>query len=115
LAGRPPRDVVLISLDHDLPVRSRNGARIDCGNGRQVADYLASLPPTCPVIVHSSNDSCATGMFFALKDAGWPCRRVYPCEGYTWIGGAWAEEVRLYVRNGWIKCLSTKRRTDATE
>src|SRR5258708_32047364 len=49
-------NVVLISLDHDLPLRNDESKTIDCGTGRQVADYLASLLPTCPVIVHSSND-----------------------------------------------------------
>src|SRR5256885_15001425 len=54
--------VALISLDHDLPLLDQSGRAIDCGTGRQVADYLASLPPTCPVIVHSSNSFCAPGM-----------------------------------------------------
>ncbi len=52
-------NVILISLDHDLPLRNREGKTIDCGTGRQVADYLASVSPTCPVIVHSSNNFCA--------------------------------------------------------
>ena len=108
-------DVVLISLDHDLPLRSHNGAKTDCGTGREVADFLASLPPTCPVIVHSSNEPCAAGMYFALQRAGWPCRRVYPCDDQTWIATAWAEELRRYIRDGWIECLTTVRQTDATE
>ncbi len=86
--------VVLLSLDHDLPARNRDGRSIDCGTGRQVVDYLATLPPTCPVIVHSSNEHCAAGMFFALLDSGWPCVRVYPCDDTAWIAGAWAQEVK---------------------
>jgi DNA-binding NtrC family response regulator len=96
-------EVVLISLDHDLPLRKNDAEAIDCGTGRQVADYLASVAPTCPVIVHSSNDNCATGMFFALTDAGWPCSRVYPCDDTAWIATAWAEQVRQYLRDGFIK------------
>ncbi len=37
-------EVVLISLDHDLPTDT------DHGTGRLVADYLAEKPPICPVI-----------------------------------------------------------------
>ncbi len=75
--GQNLGEVVLIALDHDLPLRNHEGKAIDCGTGRQVADYLASVPPTCPVIVHSSNNFFAPGMSFALKDAGWPVSRVY--------------------------------------
>ena len=105
--GQHLGEVVFISLDHDLPLRDADGRSIDCGTGREVADYLASMPPTCPVIVHSSNDVCAAGMFFALKDAGWPCSRVYPCNDTAWIGAAWAEQVRRYIHDGWI--LSEKQ------
>src|SRR5438045_2600017 len=63
-------EVVLISLDHDLPLRDAIGDSANFGSGRQVADYLASLPPTCPVIVHSSNQNFAPGMVFALMDQG---------------------------------------------
>jgi hypothetical protein len=41
-------------------------------------------------------------MFFALRDAGWPCGRVYPCDDQVWISDAWAEQVRRYVRDGWV-------------
>lgn len=94
-------EVALISLDHDLPLRDDAGRSVDSGTGRQVADFLASLPPTCPVIVHSSNNFYAPGVFFTLKDAGWPCSRVYPCDDYAWIADAWADEIRRYVRDGW--------------
>jgi hypothetical protein len=96
-------EVVLISLDHDLPLWTASGQAMDCGTGREVADYLASLAPTCPVIVHSSNDDCAAGMFFELERAGWPCRRVYPRDDVAWVGEAWSDEVRRFVRDGWIK------------
>jgi hypothetical protein len=100
--GQNLAEVVLISLDHDLPFRDHEGRSIDCGTGRQVADYLASVPPTCPVIVHSSNNFFAPGMFFALKDAGWPVSRVYPCDDTAWVAGTWAEQVRQYICDGWI-------------
>jgi hypothetical protein len=100
--GEHQGEVVLISLDHDLPLRNDAGLMMDFGTGREVADYLASVLPTCPVIVHSSNDHGASGMFFALRDAGWPCGRVYPCDDQVWISDAWAEQVRRYVRDGWV-------------
>lgn len=100
--GQDLGEVILISLDHDLPIRTVDGKSVDCGTGRQVTDYLATLPPTCPMIVHSSNEPCAAGMFFTLKDAGWPCSRVYPCDDISWIASAWADRVQQYLREGWI-------------
>jgi CheY-like chemotaxis protein len=88
-------EVNLISLDHDLPIRRDEDNRlIDCGTGRQVADWLAARKPVCPVIVHSSNELCAAGMMFALRDGSWRCRRVYPRDDVEWIGREWAEMVR---------------------
>ena len=102
-------DVILISLDHDLPLRDANGHPLDCGTGRQVADFLASLPPTCPVIVHSSNEFCAPGMVFALRDAGWPCNRVYPRDDLEWVRRDWGAKVEQYVRSGWIGASARRR------
>lgn len=93
-------DVVLISLDHDLPIKDAAGNATDFGTGKQVADFLATMAPTCPVIVHSSNDAGAAGMFFALKDANWPYSRVYPCNDLAWIEGSWAAQVRRYMDEG---------------
>ena len=96
--------MLLISLDHDLPLRrDANGALIDCGNGRNVVDYLSSRDPTCPVIVHSSNAACADGMMFALTDGGWPCVRVYPRDDVSWVRDAWAEEIRSLITRGWLR------------
>jgi hypothetical protein len=92
--GQNLADVVFISLDHDLPM--------DRGMGRQVADHLAALAPTCPVIVHSSNELGASGMYFELKRAGWPCKRVYPRDDVAWVGTAWKDELERFVKAGWI-------------
>ncbi len=100
--GRHLGQVVLISLDHDLPLRNVAGEMIDCGTGRQVADFLAVMLPRCPVIVHSSNTDCAQGMFFALQEAGWPCGRVYPSDGEAWVAEAWIGMIRSYLDAGWI-------------
>jgi hypothetical protein len=97
-------EVVLISLDHDLPLRrERDGRTVDAETGRAVADYLAAPPPVCPVIVHSSNDHFAPGMLHALADAQWPCRRVYPLDEHRWVRTAWAAEVRRLTDTGWIR------------
>jgi len=96
-------DVILISLDHDLPLRDGNGHPLDCGSGREVADFLASMPPTCPVIVHSSNNYCAPGMFYALKEKGWPVSRVCPMDDLAWVQRDWAARVTRYIREGWIQ------------
>lgn len=87
-------EVILIPLDHDLPIRQIEGQTIDSGTGRQVADYLATCDPTCPVIVHSSNNYFSPVMMFVLEDAGWPCRRVYPSDDLDWITSDWAEQAR---------------------
>jgi hypothetical protein len=106
------QETALISLDHDLPLRSdRDG--IDHGDGRMVADYLATLAPTCPVIVHSSNDLCATGMFYALKHAGWPVSRVVPYDGEDWIHGSWAQQIQKLIERRWLNldlCRNRPRR-----
>jgi hypothetical protein len=96
-------DIVLVSLDHDLPLHAtRNDVEMDCGDGRVVANSLATIAPTCPVIVHSSNIACAEGMIRVLRDAGWPLRRVYPCDDDVWVRLAWADEVQKYIRSGFI-------------
>lgn len=88
--------VVLISLDHDLPTDP------DCGTGRDVADFLAGLPPTCPVIVHTSNEYFAPGMMQVLGEAQWPTARVYPHNDHNWIRCDWADQIRQFTGSAWI-------------
>jgi len=91
-------DVVLVSLDHDLPLHQmRDGQRVDAGTGRMVADHLAALAPTCPVIVHTSNENFGPGMMRVLEDAGWTHCRVYPHEDCQWIRTSWADAIRRYI------------------
>lgn len=95
--------VVLISLDHDLPVvQYRGGVAADAGTGRMVTDYLVTVPPTCPVIVHSSNDVGAAGMVMALRDGGWPVSRVYPFGEHEWVKASWGQQVRALAEQRWI-------------
>jgi hypothetical protein len=96
-------DVVLISLDHDLPLfREADGTLTDFGTGRQVVDYLCTLDVRCPVIVHSSNHYFAPGMMQCLKDAGFVHARVYPYDDLAWVRLGWAEQIRAYLREGRI-------------
>lgn len=94
-------DVSLISLDHDLPIfRNSDGELRDCGTGRMVSDFLCTVPPTCPVIVHTSNASAGERMLTALRDADWPAERVYPNDDLAWIASEWSAAVRKFAANG---------------
>ena len=96
-------EVVLISLDHDLPItRGPDGRVVDRGDGRMVADFLATQAPTCPVIVHTSNHYAGPGVTRALSDAGWQHCRVCPRDDVQWVRGAWLPALRDYAQRGWI-------------
>ena len=81
----------LISLDHDLYPDGQAGS--DPGDGLIIAKFLASRPPQCPVIVHSSNGDRAMMMIGELEFAGWNVRRVAPL-GSDWVENYWAAVVR---------------------
>jgi hypothetical protein len=84
-----------LSLDHDLePATSQDG---DPGTGRVVADFLATLAPRCPVIIHTTNRLAADGMEFVLLDSGWPVERIMPYEDCRWIAEAWLPLVRQVI------------------
>ena len=86
--------VRVISLDHDLdPVPGPDGKAIEAGDGRDVANYLATQRPACPVIIHTSNSDGASSMRFALEDAGWTVIRVLPLDGMAWISTRWWDSV----------------------
>ena len=89
----------IIALDHDLgPSRLRDGERFEPGIGRDVADYLATRAPVCPVVIHSSNSPAADGMQFCLEAAGWTVTRVYPCDDLAWIERDWLAELRRFLK-----------------
>jgi hypothetical protein len=89
----------LICLDHDLgPNRVRHGEVFDPGTGRDVADYLASRKPICPVLIHTTNSLAAPGMELVLDDAGWEHSRDIPYDDLEWIRAAWGVDVRAVLR-----------------
>lgn len=89
---------ILISLDHDLEMKpGNNGRYIDPGTGRDVADFLATMTPTCPVVIHTTNSSAAEGMKLVLQDSGWSLRRVIPFDDLNWISTDWFRTVRRAI------------------
>jgi hypothetical protein len=94
-------DLLVIALDHDLELLpGPSGKLIDPGTGREVADYLATRAPVCPVVIHSSNSTAAVGMEMVLRDAGWKTYRVLPFEDVTWIPREWIRAVKRAARIG---------------
>lgn len=92
-------ETVLICLDHDLgPCRIRHATAFDPGTGRDVADYLSTVSPVCPVLIHTTNSLAAPGMVRVLEESGWTISRVSPYEDLLWIGEVWASEVRRLLR-----------------
>jgi CheY-like chemotaxis protein len=82
--------VCLISLDHDLDPEEDGD---DPGTGYEVAQFLASHAPTCPVIIHTSNGERGTWMQGAFDLEGWETHRVGPW-GDDWIERSWRRTVR---------------------
>jgi hypothetical protein len=85
----------LISLDHDLD--PEEGDPSDPGTGWDVTKVLAELPPTCPVIIHTSNGERATWMMGELELGGWEFHRLPPL-GDDWIERDWRRLVRRLLK-----------------
>jgi hypothetical protein len=92
------QDTILISLDHDLELRSDGQGRfIDPGSGRTVADFLTGETPACPVVIHTTNSDAAVGMEMALQDADWETYRVVPSDDLEWIERDWLRTIRRAI------------------
>jgi hypothetical protein len=76
----------LIALDHDLFVDDDGDP--DPGDGRDVAQFLASRKPKAPILIHSTNAIAADSMLYTLQDAGWTVDRIAPI-GDDWIESYW--------------------------
>jgi len=91
-------ETLAVALDHDLELQpGPNGALIDPGTGRDVANFLAERPPVCPVVLHTTNTAAVAGMELVLNDAGWSTLRVVPFDDLSWIGADWLRAVRRAV------------------
>lgn len=84
----------LIALDHDL---ESEAGEPDPGDGLDVAKWLADRPPTCPVIIHTSNARRGDAMEGELDLAGWRYARVLPF-GDDWIEAEWYQVVRRFLK-----------------
>ncbi|MCT7974277.1 cyclic-phosphate processing receiver domain-containing protein [Laspinema olomoucense] len=90
---------LLISLDYNLgPAWTRQEATFEPGNGREVVDYLATQPPLCPLIFHTSNKEAEIGMEMELIDTHWIFERVTASPDLKWIEKAWLPLVRLLLK-----------------
>lgn len=88
-------ELIAIALDHDLeliPVTDQEN--LDSGTGRNVADFLATVSPTCPVVIHTTNDHAGFAMGETLRQAGWPVSRVVPYGDMEWISEVWFRAMR---------------------
>ncbi|MGA2092304.1 MAG: cyclic-phosphate processing receiver domain-containing protein [Sedimentisphaerales bacterium] len=84
----------LISLDHDLAPIEPGGQ--DPGDGLDVARFLASHEPACPVIIHPSNVSRSEAMAGVLELEGWVIKRVPPI-GEDWIEVDWVSAAKKLI------------------
>ena len=90
--------VLAIALDHDLDLISIVPRRnLDPGSGRDVADFLATKSPTCPVLIHTTNAPAAVGMRRELDESGWTTGRVIPSDGENWIRKEWLPQLRNLI------------------
>ena len=90
-------DACVISLDHDLYPTDVD--HDDPGDGLDVARYLATFDPACPVIIHSSNADRSRVMQGELELAGWTCTMVGPF-GEGWVEKDWLPVVLRAVAAG---------------
>jgi len=89
--------VVLISLDHDLEPASELETDTDPGTGRDVAAFLASQSPQCPVVIHSTNVRAAQAMEGELSESGWQVERITPYDDLDWVAEAWLPIMRRFI------------------
>jgi CheY-like chemotaxis protein len=88
-------ETLVVSLDHDLDLISgAPGRMFDPGTGRDVADYLATQPPVCPVVIQTTNVPAGDGMERVLQEAGWTTTRVTPYGDLEWVAEVWFRLMR---------------------
>lgn len=80
----------LISLDHDL--NRQNPESPDPLTGFEVAAFLATQVPCCPVILHTTNYLRVDSMDRELRDGGWQTCQIHPFRD-DWIERFWLPKV----------------------
>ena len=84
----------LISLDHDLMPATPDSP--DPGTGLEVAEFLATFPPACEVIIHTTNIERRWSMHNELRHAGWKTTIVAPLTP-DWIKTSWSAAARTAI------------------
>lgn len=91
-------ETVAISLDNDLELKQGpDGRMIDPGSGVEVAEFLATRDPVCPIILHTTNTLAAEKSKLLLEEAGWRNRRVVPFDDMAWIESDWFFTLRRAI------------------
>jgi hypothetical protein len=91
-------ETIVIALDNDLELKpGPEGRCIDPGSGCNVAEFLATKEPVCPIIIHTTNTLAAAKMEECLGGAGWKTRRVIPFDDTNWIASDWFPAVRRAI------------------
>jgi hypothetical protein len=105
-------DSLVLSLDHDLvPDIDERQAWKDPGTGRDVAEFLASRQPVCPVVIATTNSPAADGMERVLHEAHWQTYRVIPFDDLAWIAKDWFKAMRQAILSMARRDTETSGRT----
>jgi hypothetical protein len=92
------KEIIVICLDHDLELKpAPDGRLMDPGTGRDLANFLATMSPVCPVVIHSTNSLAVVGMERVLHEAHWQTLRVIPFDDLEWIHRDWFRAVRRAI------------------
>lgn len=89
------RDVILVSLDHDLYDRADQSTTL---TGMMVVDHLERIDAAFPILLHTSNRIDGERMQSRLIDRGWHVQWVTPFDGTTWIDDDWYPAVKRLLR-----------------
>lgn len=81
----------LISLDHNLNPQHPDPS--DPLTGFEVAAFLATQTPCCPVILHTTNHLRVDSMDRELRDGGWQTCQIRPFRD-DWIARFWLPKVK---------------------
>jgi CheY-like chemotaxis protein len=91
-------ETLVIALDNDLEMKTGpDGRCFDVGEGRHVAEFLATKQPVCPVIIHTTNSDAGVTMEETLRGAGWRTRRIVPFDDMNWIESDWFSAIRRAI------------------